>query len=131
VIVPILPVLKATALQVNAPKPHDPKATAPQVIGPILPVLKATALRVIGLTPPVPLAIAPQAIGLTPPVPLAIAHLVTDLQAARRVVAHQVATVVAVVVVAAVVFHLAPSAVASVVPFPVAVVVYRVADATP
>jgi len=34
-------------------------------------------------------------------------------------------------VVAAVVFPPVPSAVASVVPFPVAVVVYRVADATP
>jgi hypothetical protein len=61
--------------------------------------------------------------------------LVTDLQAVHRAVVHPVATVVAVVVVAVVavvaVFHLVQLAVASVVPSPVAVVAYRVADATP
>jgi hypothetical protein len=56
--------------------------------------------------------------------------LATDLQAARPAVAHLVATVVAVVVVAAA-FHLVQSAVASVVPSPAAVVAYRVADVTP
>jgi hypothetical protein len=56
--------------------------------------------------------------------------LATDLQAARRAVAHPVVTVVAVVVVAAA-FHLVQSAVASVVPSPAAVVAYRVADVTP
>jgi hypothetical protein len=55
--------------------------------------------------------------------------LATDLQAARRAVAHQVVTVV--VVVAAAAFHLVQSAVASVVPSPAAVVAYRVADVTP
>ena len=65
----------------------------------------------------------------TPLVPLATAHLATDPQADRPAVAHQVATVVAVVVVAA--FHLVQSAVVLVVPSPAAVVAYRVADVTP
>ena len=121
---------KATAPLATAPIPRDPKATALPVTGPIPRDPKVTAPLVIGLTPHVPLATALQAIDHTPHVPLATAHLAIGLQVVRPVVVHPVATAVAVGLVV-VGFRQVPSAVASVVPSPAAVVACQGVGATP